>query len=146
MIVYVFSLNSRMRDLPDLVNALPPSDAVREQKKDILEDLFGLLLLQFKKYHRSGNLKFNNLGIFPCLKLRHIMGKILWISIKLNFTPNTLSWVKCRVTLSDLLRKLEPRKLHWFSWVEHKTWKSPYAMPIRAKICPRHLVRSLRLA
>jgi len=66
-----------MRDLPDLVNALPPSDAVREQKKDILEDLFGLLLLQFKKYHRSGNLKFNNLGIFPCLKLRHIMGKIL---------------------------------------------------------------------
>jgi len=47
-------------------------------------------LSQFKKYHTSGNLKFNNLGIFQSLKLRTLMGKILPIYPKLNFTPNTL--------------------------------------------------------
>jgi len=35
-----------------------------------IEDLSSLELLQFKKYHPSGNLKFNNLGIFQSLKLR----------------------------------------------------------------------------
>jgi len=32
-------------------------------KKNILEDLFRSVLSQLKKYHPSGNLKFNNLGI-----------------------------------------------------------------------------------
>jgi len=44
---------------------------------------------QFKKYHPSGNLKFNNLGFFQSLKLRILMEKILSISLKLNSTPNT---------------------------------------------------------
>jgi len=57
---------------------------------DILEDLFSSLLSQFKKFHLSENLKFNNLGIYQSLKLRNLMGKILRISFKLNFTPNTL--------------------------------------------------------
>jgi len=35
-----------------------------ETETFILEDLFGSLLTEFKKYHASGNLKFNNLGIF----------------------------------------------------------------------------------
>jgi len=48
------------------------------------------VLSQFKKYHPSGNRKFNYLGIFQSLKLRILMGKILLISLKLNFTPNTL--------------------------------------------------------
>jgi len=39
--------------------------------------------------HRSGNLKFNYLGIFESLKLRILMETILPISLKLNFTPNT---------------------------------------------------------
>jgi len=43
-----------------------------------------------KKYQPSGNLKLNNLGIFLGLKLRIFMGKILSISLELNFTPNTL--------------------------------------------------------
>jgi len=47
-------------------NPLPPSDAVRKQKKK-LKDLFSSLLSKFKKYHPSGNLKFNNLGIFHSL-------------------------------------------------------------------------------
>jgi len=47
-------------------------------------------LSQFKKYHPSGNLEFNNLGIFQSLKLHILMEKILPISLKLNFTPNTL--------------------------------------------------------
>ena len=41
-----------------------PSDAVRRTEKLFtLEDLFSSVLLQFKKYHPSGNLKYNNLGI-----------------------------------------------------------------------------------
>jgi len=71
-------------------NPLPPSDAVRKQKKNILEDLFSRELSQFKNYHPTGNLKFNNLGIFQSLKLRNLVGKILPISLKLDFTPNTL--------------------------------------------------------
>jgi len=41
----------------------------------ILEDLFSLVLSQFKKYHPSGILKFNYLGILQSLKLRISMGK-----------------------------------------------------------------------
>ena len=59
-------------------------------EKNILEDVFGSVLSKFKKYHPSGNLKFHNVGIFPSLKLRNLMGKILSIALKLNFTPNTL--------------------------------------------------------
>jgi len=43
-----------------------------------------------KKISPSENPKFNYLGIFQCLKLRNSMGKIVGISLKLNFTPNTL--------------------------------------------------------
>jgi len=48
-----------------------------------------------KKYHPSGNLKFNNLGLVQSLKLRNFMGKIHRISLELNFTPKTLKllWV-----------------------------------------------------
>jgi len=59
-------------------------------RKNILEDLFCSVLSQLKKYHPYENLKFNNLGIFQSLKLRNVMRKILQISLKLNFTPNTL--------------------------------------------------------
>jgi len=52
-------------------------------------DLFCSALPQFKKYHPSGNLKSNNLGIFQSLKLRNLVEKILPISLKLNITPNT---------------------------------------------------------
>jgi len=47
-----------------LINPLPPSEAVRQQKKNILEDLFSLVFSQCKKYHPSRNLKFKYLGIF----------------------------------------------------------------------------------
>jgi len=47
-------------------------------------------LSKFKKYHPSGNLKFNNLGIFQSLKLRDLTGKILRIFLEQNFIPNTL--------------------------------------------------------
>jgi len=33
------------------INSKPPSDAVRQQKKNFLEDLFSSVLSQFKKYH-----------------------------------------------------------------------------------------------
>ena len=49
-----------------------------------------------------GNLKIHNLGIFQSLELRNLMGKFLQISLKLNFTPNTLSCfgLKWEVTLT----------------------------------------------
>jgi len=71
------------------INPLPPSDAVRQQKKKF-EDLFSSVLSQFKKYYPFGNLKVDYLGIFQSSKLRILMKKSLSISLKLNFTPNTL--------------------------------------------------------
>jgi len=70
------------------VNPPPPSDAVRKQF--FLDDLYCLVLSQFKKYHPFGYLKFDNLGVFQSLKLRNLMGKILQISLKPKFSPNTL--------------------------------------------------------
>jgi len=59
-------------------------------RKNISEDIFTSVFLKSKKYHPSGNLKCNNLGVFQSLKLRYLIGKILRISLKLNFSPNTL--------------------------------------------------------
>jgi len=59
-------------------------------EKFILEDSSSSVWSRFKKYHLLGNLKFNYLGIFQSLKLRILMEKVLPISLKLNFTPNTL--------------------------------------------------------
>jgi len=78
------------------MNTQPSSDAVRKQKKNKKKHtvfqrvFFSLVLSQFKKYHHSGNLKFNYLGIYQSLKLRILMEKFLSISPELNFTPNTL--------------------------------------------------------
>jgi len=44
-------------------------------KKNIFEDLFSSVLSQLKKYHPTGNLKFNNLGILQSLKLRILVEK-----------------------------------------------------------------------
>jgi len=60
------------------------------KKRNILEDLLSSVSSQFKKYHPSGNLKFNYLDIFQSLKLHILIEKILSISLKLNFTKNTL--------------------------------------------------------
>jgi len=74
-------------------------------RKNILDDLFGSVLSQSKKYHPSGNLKFKYLRIFQSLKLRISMEKILSISFKLNFTPNTLG---CEgLTCNDSYRSKE---------------------------------------
>jgi len=65
----------------------------RSEKEKKIEDLFSSVSSQFKKYHPSGNLKFNYLGIFQSLRFRFLMEiKILPISLMLNFTPNTLLW------------------------------------------------------
>jgi len=47
-------------------------------------------LSQFKTYHTSENLKFNNSGFFQSLKLRILVEKIIPISLNLNFTLNAL--------------------------------------------------------
>jgi len=43
-------------------------------------------LSQFKKYHPSGNLKFNYLSIFQSLKLLILMEKNILISLRPNFS------------------------------------------------------------
>ena len=61
------------------------------RKKNILEDLLSSVLSKFKKYHRSGKLKFNSLGILQSLKLRRPKWKkILRKCLRINFSPNTL--------------------------------------------------------
>jgi len=65
-----------------------------ETEQIILEDFSSSVWSPFQKYHTPGNLEFNYLGIFQSLKLRISMGKILLISLKLNFTPNTLDWYR----------------------------------------------------
>jgi len=65
-------------------NPPPPSDIVRK------EDLFSSVLSQFKRFSLSGNPKFVNLSISQSLESRILMKTILSITLKLNFTPNTL--------------------------------------------------------
>jgi len=64
--------------------------AMPETEKNIFEDFFSSVLLQFKKCLPSENPKLNSLGILRTLKLRNLVGEILPISLKLNFTPSTL--------------------------------------------------------
>jgi len=49
-------------------------------------------LSQLKEYHPSENFEFNILGISQSLKLRILMEIILLISLKLNFSPNTVGY------------------------------------------------------
>jgi len=82
--------STHLKRLECILTHLPPSDAVRKQKKNILEDLHSSISSQFRDYHPSGNAKFNNLDIFQSLKLRILIEKILPISLEINFTRNTL--------------------------------------------------------
>jgi len=73
-------------------NPPTPGDAVRQQKKKYFRGSFQFsIVIIKKKYHPSGNRKFNYLGIFQSLKLRILMEKIPQISRELNFTPHTLA-------------------------------------------------------
>jgi len=68
---------------------LPPNDAVRKQKK-IFQRIFIAHYCPNLKNKPSEHLKFNNLGVFQSLKLHSLMGKILKISLDLNFFLNTM--------------------------------------------------------
>jgi len=61
-------------------------------------------LSQFKKYRPSGNLKFYNLGIFKSFDIAYFSEKKLPISLKLNFTPNTLGCKGLSVPVFDAYR------------------------------------------
>jgi len=65
-----------MVNLRVLTQYRPAMPLVNKQKnKKNGGSLFSLVLSQFKKYHPSGSLKLNNLGIFQSLKLRNLMEK-----------------------------------------------------------------------
>jgi len=51
---------------------------------------FQFSIVTIKKYHLSGNPKSDYLGVFQTLKLLILLRKILSVTFKLNFTPNTL--------------------------------------------------------
>jgi len=76
---------------PNELNPNRPADAVRKRKN--LEDLPVQYCHNLKKYYFPENLKFNNFDIFKSLKYHIFTEKILPISLKLNFTPNTLGAV-----------------------------------------------------
>jgi len=59
-------------------------------RKKYFRGSFSSVLPQFKKYHPSGNLRFNNLGFSQSLKLRILVENSLPISLKLNVTTITL--------------------------------------------------------
>jgi len=67
-----------------------------ETEKLNLEDLFSSVLSQFKEYHPSGNLKFNNLGISQSLKFRISMEENPSNFSKAKLHPKyfALLWVK----------------------------------------------------
>jgi len=85
-----------------------------ETDKNVLEDLFRSVLSQFKKYHPSGNLKFNNLGIFKSLKLRILTGKnpFNFSEAKFHSKYFGLLWVK------DIV---EPRRLSLCHVPQHRS-------------------------
>jgi len=87
-----------------IVPLILPTTALRCRSgtvKKILEDLFSSLWSQFKKYHPSGNLKFNYLSIFQSLKLRILIGKFVSISLNLNFTTNTFGCYGLRYLITE---------------------------------------------
>ena len=57
--------------------------------------LFSLVLSQCKKHYSTGKLKYNNLGISQ---------SFLRISLKLNFTPNTLGSYGLKMTRNNARR------------------------------------------
>jgi len=60
-------------------------------RKKILQKIFAVQYCHnLKKYHPSGNLKFINSGTSQSLKFPILMETTLPISLKLNFTLNTL--------------------------------------------------------
>jgi len=60
-------------------------------RKNILEDLFSSVLSQFEKYQPTWKPEINLFRHFPKLKIACSMGgKILSISLRLNFTPNSM--------------------------------------------------------
>jgi len=53
-----------------------------EAEKKYLRGSFQFNIVTFLKYIPTGNLNFNNFGIFQSLKLRIFVGKIFSISLK----------------------------------------------------------------
>jgi len=59
-------------------------------EKKYFRGSFQLSIVTIRKISPPGNLMFDYLGIFQSLELRISMEKILSISLKLDFTPNSL--------------------------------------------------------
>jgi len=105
-----------MRPYSGEFNPLPPSDAVRKRKKNILEDLSSSVLLQLKKYHPPRNLKINYLGIFQNPILRISRGANLFNFSLAKFLSKyfELLWVKDEISNNHINGKGSERfQLMW---------------------------------
>jgi len=82
------------------LNAQPPSDTVRKQKKIFSRISPNQYCHNLKNITPLETLKFNNFGIFQSLKLRILMDKNHSNFSSVNFTSNTLGgWVKIVIML-----------------------------------------------
>ena len=64
MTMLLVNLTWRLRvDIMAVTQAPEPTRCRSEIEKNILEGIFSSVMSQWKNYHHSGNLKFNNLGI-----------------------------------------------------------------------------------
>jgi len=87
-------------------------------ENNILEDLLSLVLSQFRKYLPSGILKLKKLGIIQSLKFSILVEKILPISSKLNFTPNSwgcyrLSCIVYKISVSWVTNSYNQFRRRW---------------------------------
>jgi len=72
------------------INPLPPSVAVRKQKKKYFRGYFQFSIITIKKISPPWKPEIQSFRQFPKLKIAYFNGKIVSISLKLNFSPNTL--------------------------------------------------------
>jgi len=110
-----------------------------ETEKKILEDLFSLVLSKFKIDHPPGNLKFNYLGISQKLKIAHFNGKVLSISLKLNFTPNTLG---CYGLIFQVVLAVGSGVELYYTTTEIPSPPLPYSFAYAAGRAPGHIDRT----
>jgi len=78
---------------------------------------WGSFQFTIQKISPPGNLKFNYLGIFQSLKLRISMEIIHSISLKLNFTPNTLGCYGSKIQWTAISKAaVEISRFNMFIW------------------------------
>jgi len=89
------------------------------ERRGALLSWFSIVTI-FKNITPHRNLKFDNLGFFYSLKLRNLMRKILRISLKLNFTSNTLGCYGLRKHVLRIKHHFRTKSLvRRYAWLKY---------------------------